>query len=83
MAKKRRELRLNSSNSIPTEDFSQLEQSVILIEKDLGLEDLDEDMEQLTISNIISRSILELEGSINTTQRDYSMVSEANSIDLN
>lgn len=50
-------MRLNSSISTPNDDISQLEKSVILIEKDLGLENCDEDMEQLTISNIINRSI--------------------------
>ena len=54
--RKRKESVLQSSLEQDREEISQLERSVILIEKDLGMENED-DMEQLAISAIINRSM--------------------------
>jgi hypothetical protein len=56
VVRKRKESVLQSSLEQDREEISQLERSVILIEKDLGMENED-DMEQLAISAIINRSM--------------------------
>ncbi len=59
VVRKRKESVLHSSLEQDKEEISQLERSVILIEKDLGLEN-EEDEEQLAISAIINRSMVGL-----------------------
>ena len=81
VVRKRRESVLGNEMG---EEVSQLEQSIVMIEKDLGIENEEEEESRLNLSAMISHSLAGLEATpiSRVEMRDESMMSEVASLNI-